>query len=449
MVLAGFIWPYANEAHVQNVAQPPFSDGPYPSQLSDSYLNRLITKGVPPEEALEQYLALDIGRATHVDRVFELYMDRQRERDAKTGFDLAPAIEAHIRTEPLFLTPHHPNARLFGIVAQQLFESMKVPGDMIETAIASLRRTPFPPDELPIHPGIIRHFGLTFADAETRYSYFDEGRFTFSEYVLRYMRYESNHDLREGIALATDGDPQRVLGSLERGLQRSPGSLRGLRAKGMVLDRLGRRDEALTAYREAIAAGPDETEGHIALARFLLGSGDIAGARFEARKAVALDPLDAAAHAALAEVEVRADDAAALPPAREAARLIPGRTDYQQRLGIALMLAGDLDEARRETEKLLLMEPAMADPRNLLAEIHETQGRRAAAIAVLLEGIALGIENGQTYSLLGNFRLRDGELELAEAAFRHGVEIAPDRPDLQVCLDKVRVQQDERRRADA
>lgn len=112
MVLAGFIWPYANEPHVHNVPEPPFSDGPYPSQLSDGFLNRLIVKGVPPEEALDQYLALNVAQATHIDRMAEIYFDRQRERDTRTGFDLAATIEASYGGEALFRTPHHPNARL-------------------------------------------------------------------------------------------------------------------------------------------------------------------------------------------------------------------------------------------------------------------------------------------------------------------------------------------------
>lgn len=435
MVLAGYIWPYANEPHIHNQPEPPFSDGPYPSQLSDSYLNRLIAKGVPPQEALEQYLALDVARVASVDRVFELYQDRQRQRDAKTGFDLAPLIEADFRTHALFRSPHHPNLPLFGAIASQLFELLNVPAETIRLALASLRTSPFPPDELPIHPAIARHFGLAFADAETRYTYFGEGRFTFAEYVLRYMRYENDRGLRIGTAMALGGgDANQALALLDAGLANVPGSISGLRTRALMLERVGRRDEAIDAYRRSVEADPEDLESLVALADALAQHGDGAGAEAAARRALAIAPDHAPAHAALAHAALAAGDTRlALASAREAARLVPGRLAYQRLCGQALMRDGDLPGAEAAARHAVAMDPLAADSRNLLAEIFEEQGRRAEAIAVLEEGLALDCRNGQTFSLLGNFHLRDRDLAAAEEAFACGVEIEPGRADLEEC----------------
>jgi Flp pilus assembly protein TadD len=439
MVMASFLWPYANEAHVRNEAQPPFSDGPYPSQLGDSYLNRLIAEGASPEEALERYSALDIGKATHLDRLAKLHVDRQRERDARTGFEIAPVIEAEFRRQPLFRTPHHPNAILFGVAARQLFTHMGAPAETVQAAVDSLEKSPFPSDELPIHPGVIRHFGLTFADETTRYSYFDEGSFTFAEFVLRYMRYESNHALRTAIETIDSENPTVNLARLEEGLAQSPDSVRGWRFKARLLDRLGRHDEAGEAIARSIALDPNDAENFIAQARWLLGRERVEEAAAAARHAVALAPRYAFGRQMLAEALLRnGAREEASRAAREAVRLAPGRPHMHQQLGIVLTQNGELKEAEAFVGKAMTMSPDDADHRNLMAEIYELQGRRAEAITLLNDGS----QNTQSFSLLGNFHLRNGDLAASEAAFALGAGRDPSRPDLAECLAMVR----ERRR---
>lgn len=439
MVLAGFVWPFANEPHVRNVPEPPFSDGPYPSQLSDSFLNRLIVKGAAPEQALEEYLALDVARAAHLDRMAEIYFDKQRERDRRTGFAIAPIIEARIRTEPLFRTPHHPNASLFGVVASQLFARLGVPAETIEAALQSLHTTPFPPDELPIHPGVIRHFGFTFANENTRYSYLDEGRFTFNEYVLRYMRYENNHPLRLGIATAEQGEPSAVLAQLDEGLARSPQSMRGWRARGIVLDRLGRHAEAGEAFARAADVDPTNSEPLISASISHRTAGEREAAVAAAERAIGIAPSYALAHRVLAEAQLEIDPASAVDAAREAMRLLPSMANLHL-LGIATASGGGLELAEEAARRHVAMDPLSPDARNLLAETLEDRSRRTEAIAVLQDGIVLGAQNGQTFSLLGNFHWRNGDLPAADEAFDRGVQIDPNRPDLVKCRDDVRAQ---------
>lgn len=440
MVMAAFLWPFADEAHVHNQPQPPFSDGPYPSQLGDSYLNRLITEGVPPEDALARYLALDIAKATRLDRLAELYLERQKRRDARTGFEIAPVIEAEFRRQHLFRTPHHPNAMLFGVLARQLFTQMAAPDDVVQTAVESLDRTPFPLDELPIHPGVIRHFGLTFATEETRYTYAYEGSFTFAEFVLRYMRYESNTALRTAIATVDSEDPSVNLARLEEGLAQSPHSVGGWLFKARLLEQLGRHDDAGDAIAHSVALDQENWENAIALARWLLGQGRTGDAVSAARRAVSLAPHYAPSHHVLAEALIR-DGACeeALSAARETVRLAPGHPHMHETLGILLTQKGELEEAERVVGRVMMMDPDNANHRNQMAEIYELQGRRAEAIALL----NAGAQNTQSFSLLGNFHLRNGDLAASEEAFAQGAGRDPLRPDLADCLAMV---QDLRRR---
>lgn len=443
MIMAGFLWPHASEAHIQNVSERPISDGPYPAQMGDSFLNRLLSKGVSPEEALDQYLSLDIAKAAHLDRRMELYLDRQRQRDSAVGFSIAPVIEEHFRSRKSFLTAEHPEAWLFGVMAKQLFESMNVASDIIDIAVGSLVRSPFPPAELPLHPGVIQHFGLTFADPASTYNFADEGKLTFEQYVLQYMRYESNQALREAIYFAGREDPSITLQRLDVALERSPRSVRGHSVRAEMFRRLSRFAEAEEAYRTAIGLDPDNPDLHVELARMLSRLGQCDVAQEIVRTAIDKAPMRGNAHVMLSEALFygeRADEA--VEPGREGVRLSPGDPHGHRIVALALHATGDLAEAEKMIRKAILIDPGTADHRNLLAEILEGQERKAEALAMLREAIVADCKNDQTYSLLGNFLLRAGEIDGAERAFSDGAELYGHyRPDLRDCMIQVREMQ--------
>ncbi len=432
MLLQAYVWPYAHEPHVRNAPEPPLPDGPYPGQLSDSYLNRLITKAVPPEEALEQYRAHDIAKAAHLDRVYELHMDQQRERDARTGFDLASIMEADFRSEALFMSPHHPNRRMFAALLSQLFERMGVEPGVTSLALCSMLKAPFPSGELPLHPGVIRHFGLEFANDETRYAFHAEGRFTFDEYVLRYMTYTHNHELRKGMHLIHQGDLAGAVESLDVALERQPQSDQGWRSKGRALHQLGRPAEAIDAYRRAAEIASDDAQAWVEYAESLMHGGRLGDAADAGRRAVTLAPQYGFGHLLLTEILVKLGDVeGALPEAREALRLLPGHYHALLWSGIAFSLSGDLEGAIANELKAITMRPMAADPRNVLAEVYERQGRRAEAIAALEACASDAAPNAQTFSLLGNFHLRTADIARALWAFERGLEIEPGRIDMQ------------------
>ena len=56
-------------------------------------------EGVVPEyaTAVERYLGLDINATVNLDRLYEIGLDKQRQRDAMSGFQLAELIAEHFR----------------------------------------------------------------------------------------------------------------------------------------------------------------------------------------------------------------------------------------------------------------------------------------------------------------------------------------------------------------
>ena len=160
-VFIGFLWPYSGQAaHVRNTPVPLMGHGPYDGQVGDIFLNRLIQQGIAADEALKRYLDLDIVRAAHLDRLLELHLGAQASRDERTGFGFSRIIEARFRDTQLFLTSSHPTLALVVPLIQEVFERLGVPAATTEAAIQAQRVAPFPQTALPIHPGIIRHFGL-------------------------------------------------------------------------------------------------------------------------------------------------------------------------------------------------------------------------------------------------------------------------------------------------
>lgn len=89
---------------------------------------------------------------------------------------------------------------------------------------------------------------------------------------------------------------------LLRGLQSFPDLAEGHQALGFVLERQGRVQEALEAYRKAVRLRPDLLQAYLGLARIYLQRGDMRGAASAARAALDLDPNSAVAWQALALV---------------------------------------------------------------------------------------------------------------------------------------------------
>src|SRR5258708_17582835 len=140
----------------------------------------VIRTGGGPGTAVARYMKLDSNATLNLDRLFEIVIDKQRQRDELTGFELAGLIAGYFRDEPVFPTPHHPNARVAVALAAQFFEKMGVGQSEIDRMRRAIRITPFPKDQLPIHPNVCRHFGLRFVtdpDAH-RWRFMSEGTIT-------------------------------------------------------------------------------------------------------------------------------------------------------------------------------------------------------------------------------------------------------------------------------
>lgn len=424
-VYAIFYWPYTNQRHPRNdEIGTDYDAGPYPNEMGDSFLNRLITKGVSAEEALELYLAEDMsGRA---ERLFEMNADSQQKRDEATGLDVHSTIKRFFRTEHLFLTSAHPNMRIFSVVAAETMRRLGYEKRRIQDALAAQRVSPFPHLALPVHPRVIDHFKLRFAAAETRYPYFEEGDFTFAEYVLRYINFEWNPALREALAMAAGSDPDSALGKLDTAIAASPRSATALRLKCEFLIRKRHYDAAAAAATQAAELGPADPKNWLSLCRAYRFAQQFERAQEAFGRAKVIAPVDA-------DVRGEASNLAAaqgllvdaVEEAERAVDIEPGGSRFYLSLSELLTRAGQHDKAIEAARRIVELEPHISAYRLALADRLARNRQEEEAIGIISETIARDGDDPHAHGRLGHLFAQRGDLDRAETAFRRAFELAP------------------------
>ncbi len=259
LVSASFLWPFAGSAHPCNADSPFLKGGPYPGELGDGFLNRLIKDRVPAEQALAQYRQHDLGGAPALDRRYELIIDQQRARDRACDFAIADEIEKYRNEDRLFLSPHHPGLRISLALASQCFYRMGAPQGSINMLIQHVKQSPFPKDELPIHPRAAAHFGLAHIRPDSIFKWRGEGQFTWEEWVLRYMHYTWSPALFEGWTIAS-ANPSRARTLLTPIVESLPHSALAHAALAKAYLAMRNLEPAARHISQAVDLAPGEAE---------------------------------------------------------------------------------------------------------------------------------------------------------------------------------------------
>jgi tetratricopeptide (TPR) repeat protein len=115
-----------------------------------------------------------------------------------------------------------------------------------------------------------------------------------------------------------------------------------LHVRGIVLEALGRQDEALDAFEQSLKIAPQDAAVRLRLARLRLRRGDVDGAEREIVQALRVDPSNAEAHRGRARVlQLRGREAEALAELRESLHLDPGMAIAMGDLAWILAMAHD------------------------------------------------------------------------------------------------------------
>lgn len=426
VVNAGFLWPYAGQPHPLNKGAWFIEVGPYGSEASDAFLNRMINRKVPPDEAVARYRDTDVNRTMNLDRLLELSLDKQRARDEVTGFAISDVISAHFRDEAIFRTPYHPNVRVTKALATQFFERMGVSAADTARMQEAMIITPFPKEELPLHPSVIQHFGLRYADDKTTYRFLLEGSYTFEEYARRYMRYEWNAALHEGIALSRTNDTESALKLLREGLETSPHAAQGHATVGNLLHRRGEHEGAIAALQQSLTIDPTNAHVQSSLAGVFnhLHKRDEAEAAM--RAAMLLDPYEAHFPTLLAHwlrAWGRPGEAGIL--AEQALTIAPYAPAGHVERGHAYDLAGDTRSAESCFRRAVELAPQNIGPLSALAALLSRLEQWQEASQLWQQVVELQPDHAHWQGHLVHALRKAGDLSGAIAKIEAGLVKAP------------------------
>jgi tetratricopeptide (TPR) repeat protein len=292
-----FLWPFGGRPHPRNKPEPYLPHGPYDLNMGDRWLDRAASgRHLDSAEAgriADDYLALDLATAAKADRLYELIIDRQRQRDAKSGFACADLIERHLHDEVIFPTAATFTLRLFRHLIGCLFYRLGGSQDDIALMLDRMVRTPFPLTARPVHPSIAKLFDLRYMKPDTRYRFYTFEFLTLREYVIRYLQYDWKKGLMEAwhqaVRIAPDAGPNQIEAAirfLTDELRMSVGSGGCERALSDLYLRLGDHDNAFAAYCHSMVLDNDDPHAVGHYSHLLLLKGRIGEAEQVLRSAI-------------------------------------------------------------------------------------------------------------------------------------------------------------------
>lgn len=188
----------------------------------------------------------------------------------------------------------------------------------------------------------------------------------------------------------------------------------------------GKVAEALSAYREAVAAAPDDASLWYDLGCLYALQGNSANARAALEQALALDVRLAAAHDALGQLDEL--DGQALARYEQARQLEPDNPKFLRHLIRVWLATNGLDQARAGLRQLLSLSPDDLEGRHLLAILELQAGAPDLAAANFSRVVHSQPDHVMAWNGLGLAQARLGRYEEARRSLERARQLAPDDP---------------------
>lgn len=229
-----------------------------------------------------------------------------------------------------------------------------------------------------------------------------------------------------GLVRLQNGDPHGAVPLLEEAAGRAPADANYLNRHGVALAAVGRIDEAIAAYRRAIASKPDQPEAHNNLAIALAASGDHQAAIIEYRRALTAQPGFAEAHnglgvalSAIGEYEDAAHHY------RRALDIRPDYTDARVNLGDLLVRTGQLDDAVVELTASLDQDPDHFEAHLSLADAYTRIGQLKKALEISRANLAANPDSARAHNCYGMVCRQAGDPAAALTNFDRAIALDP------------------------
>jgi putative PEP-CTERM system TPR-repeat lipoprotein len=236
-------------------------------------------------------------------------------------------------------------------------------------------------------------------------------------------------DSLQAAALLQNGDAAQASALLERAVARAPGdpALRLQLAQTYLA--AGREDKATELLR-GISGGDAELTANLMLLFAHVRSGDLEAGRAQAEELLARFPNEARAHAAVGVFyQLTGDRAKAQSAIEEAVRLdgrfVPGRLI----LAGLLAAAGRREEAERELQQVLALDPANTAALASLAQLNLGRGDRAGAADLLTRALSTS-DTAPLHLALARVRLQQNDINAAEEQIEAARTLSPESPEV-------------------
>ncbi len=223
---------------------------------------------------------------------------------------------------------------------------------------------------------------------------------------------------------------------LKKALERAPNNYQAWFDLGFVLNRLGRTDDSIHAYRQSVAAKPDVFESNLNLGLMLARSNSPEAEQF-LRAATGLKPTDhpeegqARAWLALGHVlESRKPDEA-LAAYQKAAALLPKDPEPHLSAGLLRERQKDFVGAEAEYRQVLALDPRSTEAAIGLANLYMKSGQITKAEPLLRQLAADRPDDADIHLQLGRVMAAQGKEDDAIAELQTALKLSPNDSEAQ------------------
>jgi predicted O-linked N-acetylglucosamine transferase (SPINDLY family) len=230
-----------------------------------------------------------------------------------------------------------------------------------------------------------------------------------------------------GAALKGQGKADEAVAAYRQAIAIKPHYFRAYFNLGNALKEQGKFGEAIAAYRHAVRLKPDYVRAHLNLGNALKDQGKLDEAIVAYRRAIGLHPDNAEAQYSLGNVlkeQGKLDQAIAAY--RQAIGVRPGFAEVHCDLGNTLRDQAKLNEAVAAFRRAIAIKPEYAQAYSNLGVTLAQQGKLDEAVAAYHQAVGLAPDLAATYSNLGNALKDQLRLEDAIVAYRKAVSLKPD-----------------------
>jgi hypothetical protein len=185
------LWPFYCEDSRQK-HEPFYPNFRYP--FGDSVARLLADADLSDDLLFEKYMEQSRASMPDLDQKLEWDERRLDVLDKECDVKCRDYILGNFRSSRLFYDPQHCSAMPLAFVTSRMVEQT-LAGRWLDGAAALSELTDMfgklraqNPHEMPIHPEVIRHFGLSYVTDESHYQW-EAHSWNFRQYIVKYIRY--------------------------------------------------------------------------------------------------------------------------------------------------------------------------------------------------------------------------------------------------------------------